>query len=245
MLTDFRQFQFALARHLRDPLSVPAPMGVTPADAKVCTADMVQHLRQVLEPAFPLTHALLGDDIWEHAVRLFIKTGPSHTPWASTTQRAFVEHLCESPEVQNLPAWLQDLAHFEWLQNAVNTTPVQWPSAALHHEVMQHPVVLNPTHVEAAYEWPVNHINTDHLPDDMQRVYVTVLRDVHDELHVFESSLFRGQLIDLLRQGQTGEQAFRALARWLSHPDVDAFVAEGAEVMAQLQREGVVLGARP
>jgi hypothetical protein len=34
------------------------------------------------------------------------------------------------------------------------------------------------------------------------------------------------------------------LARWLSHPEPDAFVREGAEVMAQLQREGIVLGAR-
>jgi hypothetical protein len=34
------------------------------------------------------------------------------------------------------------------------------------------------------------------------------------------------------------------LARWLSNPEPDAFVREGAEVMAQLQREGIVLGAR-
>lgn len=245
MLNDFRQYQFALARHLRDPLSVPAPEGVDAKAAAACTQEMVQHLCDVLAPAFPITQALLGEDIWEHAVRLFLKDAPNHTPWASTTQRAFVDHVCESPDMQSLPAWLQDLAHFEWLQNAVNTAPVQWPAFNASADVMQHAVVLNPTHVEAAYEWPVHSISTDHKPDDMQSTYVSMLRDMDDELHVLESSVFRGQLFDLLREGQTGEQAFMVLARWLSHPEPDAFVREGAEVMAQLQREGLVLGARP
>ena len=64
MLNDFRQYQFALARHLRDPLSVPAPEGVDAKAAAVCTQEMVKHLRDVLEPAFPITQALLGEDIW-------------------------------------------------------------------------------------------------------------------------------------------------------------------------------------
>jgi uncharacterized protein len=244
MLNDFRQYQFALARHLRDPLSVPAPEGVDEKAAAACTQEMVKHLRDVLEPAFPITQALLGEDIWEHAVRLFLKDAPNHRPWASTTQRAFVDHVCESPDMQSLPAWLQDLAHFEWLQNAVNTAPVQWPAFDAAADVMQNAVVLNPTHVEAAYEWPVHSIDTDHKPDDMQSTHVSMLRDMNDELHVLESSVFRGQLLDLLREGQTGAQAFRVLALWLSHPEPEAFVREGAEVMAQLQREGVVLGTR-
>ena len=244
MLNDFRQFQFALARHLRDPLGAPAPVGVQAAHASACTQDMVAHLCDVLAPAFPVTHALLGDDLWEHAVRLFLKDAPSHAPWASAVQRAFVDHVCESPEMQSLPAWLQDLAHFEWLQSAVSTTPVTWPAFNATGDTLHHAVVLNPTHVEAAYEWPVHGINTDHKPDDMQSTYVSMLRDPQDELHVLESSVFRGQLLDLLREGQTGEQAFMVLAMWLSYPEPEAFVREGAQVMAQLQREGVVLGTR-
>ena len=244
MLNDFRQFQFALARHLRDPLTVPTPAGVDPQEATVCTQDMVRHVCNVLAPAFPLTQVLLGDDIWEHSVRLFLKNAPNHAPWASTTQRAFADHVCDSPDLQNLPAWLQDLAHFEWLQSAVATTPVQWPVFDVDADVMQHAVVLNPTHVEAAYEWPVHSIDTEHKPDDMQSVYVSVLRDLDDVLHVFESSMFRSQLLDLLREGQTGKQVFEVLARWLSHPEPDALVQEGRGVMAQLQREGIVLGVR-
>ena len=244
MLSDFRQFQFSLARHLRDPLSTPLPVGVDAVDARACTQDMVHHLREVLEPAFPVTQALLGDELWQHAVRLFLKDAPHHTPWATRVQRAFVAHVSHSPDMQDLPAWLQDLAHFEWLQSVVITTPVMWPSFDATGDVMQHAVVLNPTHVEAAYEWPVHVINIDNKPDDMQRTHVSMLCDSHNTLHVLESSVFRAQLLGLLRDGLTGEQAFISLARWLSHPEPLTFVQEGRWVMAQLQREGIVLGTR-
>jgi hypothetical protein len=146
--------------------------------------------------------------------------------------------------MHHLPAWLQDLAHFEWLQTAVINMPVTWPAFDPEGDTMDQTVVLNPTHVEAAFEWSVHGIDTDHKPDDMQSTYVSMLRDPQDELHVLESSVFRGQLIGLLREGQTGEQAFKVLAMWLSHPEPEAFVREGAHLMAQLQHEGVVLGTR-
>ena len=244
MLNEFRQTQFALASHLRDPLSVPLPEGINAADTSACSQDMVDHLCAILAPAFPVMHALLGDDIWGLTVRLFLKDTLSHMPWATDVQRAFMTHVCTSAEMHHLPAWVQDLAHFEWLQGAVSATPVTWPAFIASGDTMHHVVVLNPTHIEAAYEWPVHSIDSDHKPDEMQTTYVTMLRDPRDQLHVFKSSVFRGQLIDLLREGQTGEQAFKVLATWLSHPEPEVFVHEGTKVMAQLQREGVVLGTR-
>jgi hypothetical protein len=173
--------------------------------------------------------------MWSLTVRLFLKDAPCHVPWATSVQRAFVTHVCAGVDMRHLPAWLQ---------TAVSTASVTWPAYDASGDTMHHAVVLNPTHVEAAYEWPVHGIDTDHKPDDMQSTYVSMLRDPQDELHVFDSSVFRGQLLDLLREGQTGEQAFMVLAMWLSHPEPEAFVREGAQVMAQLQREGVVLGTR-
>jgi hypothetical protein len=95
------------------------------------------------------------------------------------------------------------------------------------------------------YDWAVERINLTHKPFEMQPTYLSIVRDVRDKVRVVESSRFRRDLIQLLRQGQTGEQAFTALAQWLEHPDVDTFIQEGMPVLKQLQREGVVLGTRP
>ncbi len=242
MLNDFQHTQFALARHLREPLHMPVLEGVHAVDVRACKQDMAAQLSAVLAPVFPVTKACLDDARWQHVLRMFLQASPSHAPWATALHRAFVAYVCVSPELQTFPAWLQDLVHFEGLQNAVRTTPVTWPTFEAQGDVMHHPVVLNPTHVEAVYEWSVYGMDAQHPRLDMQSTYVSVLRDEADAVHVFKSSVFRGQLLDLLGQGQTGAQALGALARWLSHPEPEVLVREGAQLVAQLRREGVVLG---
>jgi hypothetical protein len=116
MLNDLRQAQFALARHLRDPLNAPLPEGVNPAEANACLQAMADHVCDILVPAFPVTRAALGDDLWRLTVRLFLKDACCHMPWTTAVQRSFVDHLCASAEMHQWPAWLKEVAHVEWLQ---------------------------------------------------------------------------------------------------------------------------------
>jgi hypothetical protein len=116
MLNNFRQTQFALARHLRDPLNAPLPAGVNAADASACSQVMVDYVSSILAPVFPVTRAALGDALWCQTVRLFLKDAACHVPWSHAVQRAFVMHVSATAERQQLPAWLKDVAHFEWLQ---------------------------------------------------------------------------------------------------------------------------------
>jgi hypothetical protein len=242
---DFRLYQFALARHLRDPLGVPAPDGVSAPAVLACTQEMAHNLNELLMPAFANTRAVLGEDLWQHTLRLFLHDAPTHAPWATSVQEVYVKFLGHNTLVQHLPPWLEDLAHFEWLQSAVAAADVVWPAHDPHGDVLQKVVVMNPTHVEVMYDWSVQRINLTHKPFEMQSTYLSIVRDVRDKVCITESSRFRRHLIDLLRQGQTGAQAFKALADWLEHPDVAAFTQEGLPVLKQLQREGVVLGTQP
>ena len=242
---DFRQYQFALARHLRDPLGTPAPEGVSASAVLSCTQEMAHNLNELLMPAFANTRAVLGEDLWQHTLRLFLHDAPTHAPWATAVQEAYVKFLEHNNLVQHLPPWLQDLAHFEWLQSAVSGADLVWPAHDPHGDLLQKVVVMNPTHVEVMYDWSVQRINLTHKPFDMQPTYLSIVRDVRDTVRVVESSRFRRHLIDLLRQNQTGAQALEALAQWLEHPDVATFIQEGWPVLKQLHREGVLLGTRP
>ena len=246
MLTnDFRQYQFALARHLRDPLGVPAPEGLNAPAVLACTHEMTNNLNELLMPAFTNTRAVLGEDLWQHTLRLFLHDAPNHAPWATAVQETYVKFLGHNTLVQHLPPWLEDLAHFEWLQSAMAAARVNWSAHDPQGDLLQAVVVLNPTHVEVVYDWPVHRINLTHKPFEMQPTYLAVFRDLRDKVRVLESTRFRRDLIDLLRKGQTGAQALTAMAEWLGHPDVPVFIQEGLSVLKQLQREGVVLGTRP
>jgi hypothetical protein len=87
---DFRQYQFALARHLRDPLGTPAPEGVSASAVLSCTQEMAHNLNELLMPAFANTRAVLGEDLWQHTLRLFLHDAPTHAPWATAVQEAYV-----------------------------------------------------------------------------------------------------------------------------------------------------------
>lgn len=124
MLNDCRQTQFALARHLRDPLSAPLPKGFNSADARACSQAMVDYVFYILDPAFPVTRAALGDEMWGQTVRLFIKDASCSLPWATEVQRAFMAHVSANAEKHQWPTWLKDVAQFEWQQTKANAKPL-------------------------------------------------------------------------------------------------------------------------
>jgi hypothetical protein len=98
--------------------------------------------------------------------------------------------------------------------------------------------------VEVSYDWPVDIIDLDHRPDEMQTTYVSVLRDVDGAVQVVPSNVFRAQLLALFNEGMTGSQAFKAMAVWLQHPNPEDLLSYGPDLLAQYQREGVILGGK-
>jgi hypothetical protein len=246
MLNDSRDFQFALARHLRDPHTMPLPAGVSAEQAATYERAMFKNLSDILNPAFPVTRGLLGDWAWRAAVRYFLRDCPAKAPWPRTVLLEFARFLRESPETQTLPAWLNDVSHFEWLKGAVATSALVLPQADVdaHADLMTHLVVLNPTYVEVSYDWPVDNIDLDHRPDEMQPTYVSVLRDVNGAVQVVPSNLFRAQLLALFNAGMTGHQAFTAMAVWLQHPNPEDMLRYAPDLLAQYLREGVILGGK-
>jgi len=251
MLNNFRDprdFQFALARHLRDPHTMPLPAGVSAEQAATYERAMFKNLSDILNPAYPVTRGLLGDWAWRAAVRYFLRDYPATAPWPRTVLLEFARFLRESPATQTLPAWLNDVSHFEWLKGAVATSVVVLPQAGVEVNVtadlMTHIVVMNPTYVEVTYDWPVDNIDLDHRPDERQTTYLSVLRDVEGALQVVSCNLFRAQLLALFNDGMTGSQAFNAMAVWLQHPNPGDLLRYGPHLLAQYRREGVILGGK-
>ena len=71
-----------------------------------------------------------------------------------------------------------------------------------------------------------------------------MLRDVDGAVQVVPSNVFRAQLLALFNEGMTGSQAFKAMAVWLQHPNPEDLLSYGPDLLAQYQREGVILGGK-
>lgn len=129
--TGLRAQQFALSRHLRDPDAAPAPDGIEARRLAIYRDLFYNNLQGLLAGNFPVIRKTLDDDAWHALVRAFYAGHRCRTPLFTEIGREFVRWLeAEVDEDASLPPWLPELAHYEWVELAL-----QISDAAAPHDV--------------------------------------------------------------------------------------------------------------
>ncbi len=245
MDTDFQSFQRAFGRHLRDPQHRPRPAGVPARRMAVYNELLFNNLTGFLDSCFPVCRALLGETRWRRLNRTFYRDWPSHTPWFREIPREFTRYLAAGDIAQRLPAWLAELAHYEWAELAVDIMDCPLPACDPAGDPMHAPIVLNPALMNLAYAWPVHRIGPDYRPRKAVATHLVVYRDADDQVQFSEINPVTGYLLArLAEQPQTGTAACLALAEALHHPSPERLLAHGAVLLDDLRRQGIVLGVQ-
>jgi len=245
MDTDFQSFQRAFGRHLRDPQHRPRPAGVPARRMAVYNELLFNNLTGFLDSCFPVCRALLGETRWRRLNRTFYRDWPSHTPWFREIPREFTRYLAAGDIAQRLPAWLAELAHYEWAELAVDIMDCPLPACDPAGDPMHAPIVLNPALMNLAYAWPVHRIGPDYRPRKAVATHLVVYRDADDQVQFSEINPVTGYLLArLAEQPQTGTAACLALAEALHHPSPERLLAHGAELLDDLRRQGIVMGVQ-
>ncbi|MFP5431288.1 MAG: DUF2063 domain-containing protein, partial [Gammaproteobacteria bacterium] len=99
------------------------------------------------------------------------------------------------------------------------------------------------------YRWPVHTFVPGEPPADTPPEYPTcliVFRAEDDSVRFVAVSAVTARLLELLQagSGQTGRAALQQLAGEAGYADVDAFVTAGQGMLADLQAQGIIRGAR-
>ena len=116
-----RKQQFALARHLRDPARHAPPPGIEARRMRVYRELFFNAIEGLLAGGFPVIRATLGDVRWKQLVRAFYATHRSRTPLFPQVAGEFVDWL-ESDAAGEQAKWLSELAHYEWVEQALWTS---------------------------------------------------------------------------------------------------------------------------
>ena len=239
--------QFVLARHLRDPQTHPAPPGIEERRLAIYRDLFFNNIEGLLAGNFPVIRKTLGDDAWRKLVREFYATHRSHTPLFPEIAREFIRYL-ESRDDDALPPWLRELAHYEWVELALQIADDAVPAHVADGDLLTGEPVLSPFAWALAYPWPVHRIGPDFLPDGppAEPTLLLVRRDADYQVRFAAISPLVYRLVELLGEGgRTGADALRHLAREAGVDDVPAFIAQGAAMLARMRDEGTVLGIRP
>ena len=125
----FQEYQLALTQHLRAPKDTERPDGTSKKRVGIYAELVYNNLNSFLESAFPVLRQILKKKRWKQLTRNFLRDHRSHSPLFRDIPKAFLDYLATlSLAEQDLPPFTMELAHYEWLELAIDIHPqkVRW-----------------------------------------------------------------------------------------------------------------------
>ena len=252
-MAELREQQFALARHVRDPARNAPPPGIEgrPIEDRrlAIYRDLFYNsIESLLAGNFPVIRRTLGDTRWHALVRSFYADHRCRTPLFTEIGREFIQFL-EQCQQAGIPPWLHELAHYEWVELALQIADDELPAHDPDGDLLVGKPVPSPLAWALAYCWPVSRIGPEFQPDRAPGAPTLLLvrRDAAGDVHGSELSPLVYRLLQLLDDEATtsGRTALQALATEAGATDIPAFIGDGMAMLQRLRGEGVLLGTRP
>ncbi len=248
--------QDALAAHIRDPERIAPPSGIEERRLVIYRELFFNNIESLLAGNFPVIRSLYGEQDWRKLIRAFYREHGCQTPLFTELARELMRYLdarAENADTENPyndPPWLQELAHYEWIELALQISEATHNDIAydVHGNLLEGRPLLSPLAWPLAYVWPVHRIGPDFRPDTAPEMpTLLMLRRETDgkvSFHALTPLAFR--LLQRLDEtpSLSGRAQLLALAEEAGAVDIDSFVNEGLAMLTQMHREGTVLGTR-
>ncbi|MBZ2187615.1 putative DNA-binding domain-containing protein [Alcanivorax sp. JB21] len=247
---DFQRVQRMFAGHLRDPEHNLPPEGLEDRRLRIYRDLFFNNLDNFLRTGFPVLHSLLPELRWQQLVRDFMRNHTCHSPYFRDIPEAFLAFLDAGETLTaDDPPFVQQLAHYEWMELVLDTRDVTPQECDPSGDLLAGAPVLSPLVEVLSYDWPVHQIGAEYQPDAPlpAPVWLLIYRDATDSVRFMEINSVTAQLLALITQwpGRAGEALLRQLATDLAHPDPEAVLRFGADLLAGLRERGVLAGVAP
>ncbi len=244
-----REQEFALARHVRDPRTNPPPPDIEDRRLAIYRDLLYNNIESLLSANFPVIRKTLADAQWHALVRAFLADHRCRTPLFTEIGREFIRFL-ESRQREDSadPPWLAELAHYEWVELALQISDETLPPHDPRGDLLQGRPQVSPFAWALAYRWPVQRIGPSHRPEHAPAAPTLLLvrRDRDGDVRFAEISPLVYRLLELLGDpGEySGHEALARLAAEAGAADTEAFEREGATMLRHLLDEGTLLGTQ-
>ncbi|AFJ01348.1 hypothetical protein Q7C_167 [Methylophaga frappieri] len=238
-----RETQMAFAGHLRNP-DVPAPAGIEDRRLAIYRRLIYNNIESFCSKAFPVIKQILSDSDWHAMIRDFIVKHRCQAPLFNEIAREFLAYLDNERDGAQDPPFLRELAHYEWVELALNLSAEPYQAREIADDAMMATVFhLSPLAWTLRYQFPVHQIGPDNQPTTplAQPVFMLVYRNANDAVKFIELNPVSARLIELLGEGMTGNAAANQIAETLQHPN-PAVVREGArQIIADWLPRGILI----
>ncbi|MFA6901667.1 MAG: putative DNA-binding domain-containing protein [Gallionellaceae bacterium] len=247
-LPAFQQYQFAFASHIRNPQLHKRPHGVEARRMKVYNELLFNNLEGFLLACFPVLRQVLGKRKWTRLVRDFFTAHRCHTPFFRQIPDEFVYYLKNERGVRSEDsAFLQDLAHYEWVELMLSVSNKETNFALIdaQGDLMHCQPALNPVLTLQSYDYPVHRISPRFKPtaEQKEETHFAILRNSENEVKFILINPVSMRLLSLLQAtALSGKEVLLQIASEMKHPDPQVVLAGGLEIMQSLRDSQVILG---
>jgi hypothetical protein len=236
--------QLTMARYLRNPAQHSPPAGIEPRRLKIYQDLVYNNIEGFISGGFPVLRTLYDDVGWHALVGAFIDQHRCHTPYFLEISQEFLQFVLQDYRPGDSdPPFLAELAHYEWVELALDVTEEVLPPPVAVADILQAVVRLSPLAWSLCYRFPVHRIGPGYRPVEAgEPTYLVVYRDRADNVGFIELNAVTARLLELLSENtsDTGRAVLLLLAAELALSD-DHILTHGSEQLRQLVDAEVVL----
>lgn len=240
-----RDSQLAMARYLRNPEAEKPPAGVEQRRMAIYERLVYNNIESFISSGFPVLRSLYDDADWHRLVRDFIVGHRCSTPYFLEISQEFIQFLMSEyqPREQD-PPFLAELAHYEWVELALDVAEAEPPATGRPADVLAGLPRLSPLAWLLCYHYPVHHIGPSFRPQQPgEPTYLVVYRDCQEQVRFMALNAFSARLVELTRDntGATGRDLLQTMAQE-SGMAVENLLEAGARQLEELY-DAAVLGS--
>jgi hypothetical protein len=238
-----RDSQLAMAAYLRNPAASPAPGGVEQRRLDIYQRLVYNNIEGFISKGFPVLRSLYEDDAWQQLVRGFIGAHRCSTPYFMEISQEFLHYLLQEYQPGALdPPFMAELAHYEWVELALDVAEESPPPAVSVDDPLAAVPRLSPLAWLLSYRFPVHHIGPQNQSrEEREPTYLVVYRDRREQVRFMELNAVTARLVEMTRDNNvaTGAGLLDKLAAETGM-ESQALLAFGAQLLAQLLECGVL-----
>ncbi len=211
----FQNLQYALSKHIRDPennhfqpLKSPGVVSLPIEERRLeaYSSLFYNNLFDFFSNLFPVLKSIVGDERWHEITREYLQKHSSKTPLFHELGQEFLS-FCQSEftPLDSDPAYLLELAHYEWVELAVGIDEAEGPLNPIGLTLdWQQIYELSPVAWPLAYEWPVHRIDVDSMNLDKPDWVTTLLvyRDDDDAVQFMALSPILYELLNAIMNAE-------------------------------------------
>ncbi|WP_373082069.1 DUF2063 domain-containing protein [Zhongshania sp.] len=233
----FQQVQQCMTDFVRDPDVSPGPAGIEPRRLAIYRDLFFNNIEGFLSNGFPVCRSLYAEDDWYALVRDFMRCHCCQSPYFLRIAEEFLSYLEDRRSAELDPVFLRELAHYEWVELALDIAEDELPPAVGVDDILRVALSVSPLAWSLAYQFPVHHLSVDFQPREpaAEPTYIVVYRNRLDEVRFLEINSVTARLLAIVAQS-SGKVSSDVLAEIAGELNVEfsAVVTFGSEILRQL-----------